>query len=59
MKQKLDYENKILQFKQNLIIYQQAASQTILSINTTGDSESFYAHVLFNYIPQLVDKIWQ
>ena len=46
-------------FKNQLLIYQRAASHTILSINSSSDSEGFYNHILFNYYPYLVDKFWR
>ena len=57
-KQKNDYELKIIEFKNNLLIYKKAAAQTILSKNAIGDSENFYSHVLFNYYPKLIIKVW-
>jgi len=58
-KQKLDYKKKITMFKNQLLIYQRTTSHTILSINSSRNSESFYDHILFNYYPYLVDKLWR
>jgi len=56
--QKSNYENNFKIFKQNLIMYQKAAANTILTKNTLGDNENFYSHVLFCYYPYLIQKIW-
>jgi hypothetical protein len=58
VKDKDKYEIDIVSFKSNLILYQEAASETILTNHTIGDNESFYSHVLFCYYPQLIDRLW-
>ena len=47
VKNKDEYERDRVAFKNNLILYQEAASETILTSHAIGDNESFYSHVLF------------
>ena len=58
VKDKDKYERDIVTFKNNLMLYQEAASETILTSYIIGDNESFYSHVLFCYYPQLIDRLW-
>ena len=59
VKDKDKYERGIVAFKNNLVLCQEAASETILINHTIGDNESFYSHALFCYYPQLIDQLWK
>ena len=53
------YEEQLKEFKCNLACFQKAASETMHTTTTTGDNETFYAHVLFCYYPILADRLWK
>ena len=55
VKDKDMHERGIVAFNNNLILYQEAASETILTSDAIGDNESLYSHMLFCYYPQLID----
>jgi len=52
------YQSQIINFKHNLIQFQEAASETIYTNKSIGDSKFFYGHILFYYYPILVNQIW-
>ena len=50
---------KIKKIKKDLLYYKEATAETILIISTMSDSENFYAHIIFQYYLQLVNRIFK
>ena len=54
---KKKHEKGIETFEANLSKFQEVARETALSIEKEGDSESFFAHVLYFYFPKIIKRL--
>ena len=54
-----EYEQNISVFKHNVQIFYQKGADSFLTKSETGDSETFYMHVLRFYLPTIVDSTWK
>ena len=53
-----NYEDDIMQFKLDVKNLYNVGTKSFLSEKNEGDCETFYCHVLYAYMPMIVDDTW-
>ena len=56
---KMQYEDDIVEFKNNVMLFYKYGAQSFLTKKSVGDCETFYMHTLRFYIPDIVDDTWE
>ena len=57
--EKQEYEQDIDIFKREVKELYALGAKSFLSEKNIGDCETFYCHVLFGYMPKIVEDTWQ